>query len=282
MKNLSVQKMGGTGALLVAFCTPVFVLAVLLASEDAMGTGLPSLPHVLSDYALALLGLFGLAVVPAVSALVMHLSEGWVRWTSTIAALGFALLAVTSFWQADYESSVIKESQSVPAFLYEDGSAEVAEATQETGETEETPEAPSSPYTLMWEQLMMRAPQGWLEVAGVGLWILSVSWLARGGSLLPSGVVWIGLLAGLLSISTAVGATFDVALLKVCGIVGGGFVLTPLWFGRVGFVLLHVDAPLPRLVVAVRGKKSNRAAVPAYLNHNPVFKRIWGLYSDGS
>jgi hypothetical protein len=278
MKSLSLQKLGGIGALLVACCTLLFVCALLIAPLDTAWTGLPSWPHVLADYALAWLALFGLAAVPALSARVAALSEGWVRWTSTIATLGFAVLAVTSFWQADYERGVISESQSVPTYVYDEAPASSVD--------DDAPEAVSAPM-LVLEQLVLRAPQGWLEAAGVGLWIFSVSWLARSG-VLPHSLVWLGLLAGLLSMMTAVGAAFDLTLLKLGGIMGG-LVLTPLWFGRMGVVLLQTDGPQPALAIAggaplsiPRKKYRIRTTLPAYLDRNPMFKRIRGLYGNGA
>ena len=48
-------------------------------------------------WALLFGAVFALAVIPAVSATVQHLNEGWVRWTGTLATLAFAVVILDNY-----------------------------------------------------------------------------------------------------------------------------------------------------------------------------------------
>lgn len=226
MNNISLLKLGGVGALLVFLCSGLFALLVLFAPQTALEPGEVPWSYVLGYYALALVGVFGLAVVPPVSRRVAAQSEGWMRWTSTLALVGFAVLGVTHFWAAEYETTL---------FLEYDGplGGEIGGGLLVGFQGVD--------WTVAREELLFRIPQGWFEVAGIGLWVFSVSWLARGAGLLPKGLVRLGLLGGGFSLLVPLGASAQVWLLHFLG-TAVGLVLTPWWFCWIGVLLLREES----------------------------------------
>jgi hypothetical protein len=216
MSTLTVQKVGGIGALGVAAGLCCAALLVLLAPAAAFYSSEPSWLFVGADYLLALVGLAGLAAAPAITERVAAWQPGWMRWTGTLAQLGFGVLAVVSFWQAEYELALTGVSFDLPVLGYEE---------EAVGGTR-------------WQELVARQPKGWLEVAGVGLWMLSVSWLARRKAVFPEDLNSVGRAAGLTAFCTVLGATLQVEPLLMLGIMGG-LVLQPMWFGWMGWILVH-------------------------------------------
>jgi hypothetical protein len=260
MPDVSTRRMGGAGALLVAACTVTFAALVLLAPQEALEPDQVSWPHVLADYALALTGLFGLAVVPAVTDRVVHLNAGLVRWTSHIAMLGFGVLAVLSFWQAEYEIVPTESAYSLPTVAYD-----VPQAS------------PAAAWETAWEDLKVRTPRGWLEVAGVGLWILTVSWLCRQRRTLPAGMTGLGIVVGVFAFYMALGATLQIPSLVALGVVSS-LLLTPLWFAWMGIVLIqeaHVEAraAAPGLASAPLRPATRRIFRP--WDHSQLQRRFW-------
>ncbi len=120
MRKRSIQRIGGIGAIGGASCSVAYVFLITFHSVSAGYTEGPSTSLILADYALALAGLFGLAVVPALSRRVLHVSPGVVYWLSIIAQVGFGLLAVMSFWQAEYETNLSIETSRIPVVPYEE------------------------------------------------------------------------------------------------------------------------------------------------------------------
>src|SRR5512136_923636 len=59
-------------------------------------------------WALLIGAVFALAMIPAVAATVQHLNEGWVRWTSTLATIAFAVVILDNYWSIVYTDSIAK------------------------------------------------------------------------------------------------------------------------------------------------------------------------------
>ena len=108
MKDNSLLKLGGTCAVLLGITGALASLTYLLLPADQR-LGVPAariLPSIaqgsmllnLQFLELTLMGVFGLAVVPALSELVRAENAGWVRWTSNLALVGYAVTAVSSFF----------------------------------------------------------------------------------------------------------------------------------------------------------------------------------------
>jgi hypothetical protein len=96
----------------------------------------------------------------------MRLNEGWVRWTGSLATLGFAVTILDNYW------SIV--ATPMRAIAYVRGTAELRAAL-------------TMPYSAQFIDL-----QGWLGDGGVGLWILVCSMLALRGRVWPRSLAYLG------------------------------------------------------------------------------------------
>jgi hypothetical protein len=171
MKDDALSKLGGTcsilaGLILVAGA-PVLALApreqqVDPATCHCADSFLTSVAHSstllnTSFGLLALAQILGIAAVLAISAHVLAVHEGWVRWTSTLAIIGMALNAIDLLRRMALESAI--------ATAYVHGDVAIRAALTAPG------------------VLQSSDPQGWFKFGGFGLWVLVVSVLSlRGGA----------------------------------------------------------------------------------------------------
>jgi hypothetical protein len=242
-------------AVLMGLSGAVFLGCMMVASSQSYEAEVDVWPYVAADYALALVGVFGLAAIPAVSEYVMHLSPGWMRWMNNIALLGCALYAVLNFWQAEYEMITVD-----PAFGMPGISGNVS------------PVALGDELSILVDELINRSPRGWLEVAGIGLWIVSVCWLALRGGILPAGLSGTGIAAGTLSSLNAVGATFNVLPLQILGIFGL-LVMLPVWFMWIGFIMLENTVAVAKPVESVPASVETRVLLRESIRRGSSRKR---------
>lgn len=177
-------------------------------------------------WAMALGAVFALAVVPAVSATVRDLHEGWVQWSSTLASLGFAVAILDNYW------AIALTPARAAAFV--------------TGNE-------------VWRGALTvpGAPQfidvhGYLGYGAVGVWVLVVSLLALRGARWPRPLALLGIalaIAYFLVVTPLFSEVREVVLL-VAGI--GGVILAPIWYIGIGLMLRRAEilqkvskAPLP-------------------------------------
>ncbi len=177
MKDNSLSKLGGTCSILLGIAYVVGGISALLAPKTATveqffvsGTQNPTM-FLLNWWAYALGAVFALAAVPAISATVRAGNEGWVRWTSNLAIVGFAVTAITNFrWQF---------VMPVRAAAYVAGDAMTKTA-------------------LAYNQAALNLdPQGWLMFGAVGLWVLVVSVLALRGGAWPKPLAYVGIVGAI-------------------------------------------------------------------------------------
>ena len=159
-----------------------------------------------------------LAVVPAVARKVEGLNEGWLRWTTTLALIGYAVTILDNYW------AIIWSEPRANAYVVGN---------------EATRMALTVPGGAQFIDI-----KGWLGYGAVGLWMIVVSALALRGKVWPRPLSYLGFLTGLvgfLIVVTMVYPTFPVSLVTVAGV--GGLVLAPAWFIWMGIILLRVRAP---------------------------------------
>ena len=152
MKDNTLSKLGGNCSILLGILYLVIGITYLLLPADQKQTSvvdkfLPSFAQnpttqIIQWWAFALSGLIGIAVVLAMSESVRSANEGCVRWTSTLAILGFAVVAINNFRNIAFQPGLAR--------AYVEGDA-VTKAAIEVG----------GPFGL--------DPQGWLSFGVVGL-----------------------------------------------------------------------------------------------------------------
>jgi Domain of unknown function (DUF4386) len=224
MKDTTLSKLGGTcsiltGATFVAFT----VLALLLPPEQLETCGCPArflttTAHnatlFMVAYAiLALYSVFAIAAVLAISETVRVAHEGWVRWTSTLAIIGFAVNLISSVQRLALDPA--------KATAYVQGDAAVKAALTVPG------------------AVGVLDPQNWLRFGAVGLWALVVSLLALRGGRWPKPLAWVGIGLALVYWLIVVGGVAPIPLLieLVAGV--GALVLGTIWYIWLGLRLLR-------------------------------------------
>ena len=181
MKQNSVSQFGGVCAILLGVVSTLAGMTyLLLPPEQRLEVpGAQFLPSYaanptminLISYQLALIGILGLAIVPAIAQLVQSENEGWVRWTSSLAYLGYAVVAVENLLTLGRLPNI------AAAFVAGDSSTKAVLA-------------------VTWRSSL--DPQGWFGYAAIGLWIGVMSLLALRSNLLPRPLACLGLVVAIL------------------------------------------------------------------------------------
>jgi hypothetical protein len=208
--------------------TSAVVLGVIAAASSALYVALPAdlqasvpasrfLPAFAKDATLlnvvfwtqAAVGILGLAVVPAVSQLVRGAGEGWIRWTSNLALVGFAASSI------GYLLSIERLPRIAAAYAAGDPSTQAALAAT-------------------WKSSIDLF--GVWGYGAVGAWVLAISIVALQANRLPRNVNLVGLVAGILYLLVPVGTILKVqALLTVSAAAGVVFGL--IWYVWIGLRL---------------------------------------------
>ena len=188
MKDNSLFKVGGAASIAMGILGAlVGITYVLLPADQRLGVPaariLPSIAQgammLKTEFLeMALIGVLGLAVVPAVSELVRAGHEGWVRWMSNLAFLGFAVMAVSNTFTFGRLPGI------AAAYVKGDPATQAA-------------------LVPVWRSSLDL--HGFWGYGAVGLWILVLSLVALRGSGFPKGLAYVGLLAGVLNLLIPVG-----------------------------------------------------------------------------
>jgi len=161
-------------------------------------------------WSLTFSAVFGIAAVATVSDLVRSVHEGWVRWTSTLATIGFGIQIAANVLGRDY---VFRTSAG-----YADLHRTVQAALKVQGNLYDD----------------------WVIFGLVGAWLLTVNVLALRGRLLPRVLGGIGLLGGVTYLMVAATKIFAVPVLMTIAVSVGG-ILVPVWYIWTGVRLLRED-----------------------------------------
>jgi uncharacterized protein DUF4386 len=229
MKDRSLYKLGGIASIIVGIS--YVVVGITTALTPATIAGVPDVQSpfmywgenkflILAGWWALLLGaVFALAMIPAVSKTVLHLNEGWVRWTSKLATIAFAVVILDNYWSIVYTDARAKE--------YLTG-------TEAIRATLTVPGAPQ------WIDV-----QGWLAYGAVGLWILICSLLALRSQVWPRGMAYLGILGAFIYFlalaSSTVPSLFVSGAIIVVGVIGAIF--APIWFTWMGIFLRRFEPP---------------------------------------
>lgn len=130
MVDKSLLKLGGACAILLGVAKLIASAAYFVVPPEQRLSvpGTLFLPSFAQDSTFlmtifwleALVGVLGLAVIPAMSGLVRAANEGWVRWTSNLALVGYAVSAI------GYTLTIARLPAIAAAFVAGDASTKAA------------------------------------------------------------------------------------------------------------------------------------------------------------
>lgn len=224
-KGNSLSQLGGTCSILVgiSYIVAGFSYLMVPAEQKAMsdpGAYLSSFAQnpmmaTLEYWGFALGAVFALAVVLAISDKVRSANEGWVRWTSKIALMGFAVAAIQYFRYI--------------GLFPERAAAYVAADTATKG-------------AIAANQSMIAIdPQGWLAFGGVGLWFLVVNLLALRGNLWPKFLAYVGIAGAIAYWFVVAGFALKIeSLITIAA--AAAVVLGPIWYIWAGLTLRRTSS----------------------------------------
>ena len=209
----SVARVGGLCGFAAGLLTLVAaVLYLLLPPEQRAAVGgaelLPSVAAGagilrLEFIVLALVGIFGIGLVPALARLVEDANAGLVRWMATLATVGYAITSASYFFTLARLPAV--------AAAYAEGD-----------------ESTRAALLGVWRSSLDL--QGYWQFVAVGGFVVVVSWYAARLGRLPNALAAVGVAMGALSIlaTVASGARAPSFLTAVVGV--GGVVIAPVWY----------------------------------------------------
>lgn len=212
MKDSSLLKLGGMGAILLGVVNALSsILYLILPPEQrAAVPAAQILPSVAQDATLlmltfwlqALVGVLGLLVVPAFARLVEGANEGWLRWTSQLAVVGFAVSAV------GYLLSVARLPGIAAAYVAGDAATKAA-------------------LVPVWKSSIDL--QGLWGYGAVGVWVFVLSLLAMRQAKLSRLWTYLGMVLGIAYWIIPAGTIFKSQSLLLVG-VAIGTIITTLWY----------------------------------------------------
>ena len=224
MKNNQVLRFGGMFAILLGLAKLLsggfyLLLSPDLRAEVPAAKFLPAFaqsPSLLTSlfWVEALVGVLGVAVIPALSSLVDEGNEGWVRWAGSLATIGFVLSAV------GYTLSVAKLPGIAAAFVKGDESTKAALAA-------------------VWKSSIDLF--GLWGYGTVGLWIFIVSLFASKRTDFSKGLVYLGILYGILFLLVPAGTIFKMQTPLLAAAVAGA-TLGPIWWIWTGVTLRNASS----------------------------------------
>src|SRR5512143_3342061 len=223
MKDNTLLKLGGLLAIVLGIAKLLAAaLYFVVPPEQRLDVpGAVLLPSVAKDSTMlfaifwleSLAGILGLAVVPAVTALVRSNNEGWTKWTSTLAKFGFAISAM------GYLTTIARLPNIAAAFVKGDPATQAALAVTWK----------SSPDLF-----------GFWGYGAIGFWILVVSLMALRGTSLPRVLNYVGVLLAIDALLVPVAQLMKSGSL-ITIIVGASAILVPVWFVWLGLVLRKAE-----------------------------------------
>jgi hypothetical protein len=225
MKNGTLARFGGLCSILLGIVAILSsVVYLLLPPEQRLGVKaaviLPSVARganllLAQFWLLALEGVLGLAVVIALSRLVESSAEGWVRFTSSLAMVGFAITAVGNV------ITIARLPGVAAAYVAGDAATKAALAP-------------------VWRSTL--DPYGIFGYGAVGVWILVISALALRSSRLPRPLTYVGLAYGVLLLLIPVALLTGATTTLLIVVVVLSAIAGPIWWIWSGLQLL--DQPV--------------------------------------
>lgn len=218
MKNDSMFKLGSVASFLSALFLLTYLLGGALRPEAQNGNDINAYLLSLAEnstltmilfWSGVLYGLFAIAVVMSTSDLVRNVNKGLVRWTSTLAIIGYA---VTVIWY----------------FALQQANPALAAGYAQADETTRAAVALIGPLSL--------DPQFCMSYGLTGLWFIVLNWLTSRSDRLPRFLAYLGFVAGIASWLVVAGSFLGNGGLETAGFVLSRFTLI-IWYVWTGSVL---------------------------------------------
>ena len=219
MKDLSVLKLGGVCAILLGVAkimsSGIYVLlAADLRAEVPAARFLPAFaqnPSLLLAFfwVETLVGVLGLAAVPAISSLVRSTNEGWTRWAGNLASAGFVVAAV------GYSLSIARLPGIASAFVAGDAATKAALAAT-------------------WKSSIDLF--GLWGYGAIGFWVLVISILSLQREDAAKPLAYLGVLHAVLFLLVPAGAIFKSQTILLV-VAGAGVIVAPIWWIWMGLNL---------------------------------------------
>jgi hypothetical protein len=221
MDRTSMAKTGSicsllAGALLVVSGAAFFLLAGRFdyGSLESMSAYFSSVPAASTILAIvnggaALASFLAVAGVLALSDRVRPAHEGLVRWTSTLAIIGYAILAVSDI------ADLYQIKQMATGYAQVDPSAQSALEVMGIGSLD---------------------PSLILRFITIGPWFLAAGWFSLRNGQLPKVLAWLGVIAGIVALLFVVVSFFGLQTLTMITITMT-LVFHPLWLIWTGIIL---------------------------------------------
>jgi len=157
----------------------------------------------------ALASFLTIAGVLALMDIIKPVHEGYARWTSTLAIIGYTVIAITNI------ADLYQIQRIALGFASADASTQRAIEIMGIGSLDPTLS---------------------LRFITIGAWILAVGWLSASGNLLSRPLAYFGIVAGATSLAFAFASFFEwQTLTLMTGVVA--VVFHPIWLLWIGFVL---------------------------------------------
>lgn len=225
MKDNTLSRLGGICSILAGISYVVVGIAYLLvpaeqkagADPAAFLTSFAQNPSMstLEYWAFALGAVLALAVVLAISEKVRSANEGWVRWTSSLALVGFAVAAIQYFrYVALYPGRAA-------AYATADAATKAALAANQS--------------------MMALDPDGWLAFGGVGLWFLVVNLLALRGNIWPKPLAYVGIAGAIAYWFVVAGFVLEVGIFVTIA-AAAAVIVAPIWYIWAGLILRRASS----------------------------------------
>ena len=227
MKDNTLAKLGSICSILVGISYIVVgVTYVLLPVEQGAGgsSGSKFLASVAQNptmliieyWAFALGAILAIAAVLAISESVRSANDGWVRWTSNLAIIGFAVTSINFF------RLLANVPGRAAAFATGDAAIKVILAATQAD--------------------LDLDPNGWLGFGFVGFWVLVVSLLALRGSTLPKLLAYDGIAVAIAYWLVVAGYVLGIGTLVAIAAGLGGVILAPIWYIWAGLHLRRASS----------------------------------------
>ena len=219
MKSSQVLRVGGLFAILLGLAKLLSGIFYVLLSSDLRAEVpaarfLPAFaqnPSMLTSlfWVEAVVGILGVAVVPALSSLVREGNEGWEGWAANLATAGFVVSSV------GYMLSIAKLPGIAAAYVKGDASTQAALAA-------------------VWKSSIDLL--GLWGYGAIGLWIFIASFSALRKMEFSRAWVYLGMLYGILFFLIPVGTIFKVQEALLAAALAGG-IISPIWWIWTGMTL---------------------------------------------